>query len=333
VAALFSYPVRVNTESWCPVDIPDAEAFVRSYREIVTPRLRNAVLKTRKPWRKDGWAVGAGYVWLTPKQDGTANEFTLNPGAWEVSGLACKHTVFEPIPDFVWGAWTITSLRATFETRDRSPEAYRSHGTLVLDAGTRSATFGLERHKHTKCAISAYGYLTADALVPRAPEDYGLKESFDPPRFLRVFCTAKDGRHAEDIDVMGPTRLVTEIWDATYAVLARVPDPGTPKRIVKKGDECGEPTTVCGGGLVCISDRRRASGLLKIEKPLRLLGGRDRLTMLLEAGKMRAMGRLRAPVDRRVDRRVRCTPWAPGRARCYCLRREVHAHLRRPLKS
>jgi hypothetical protein len=244
------YPVRVFTTSWCEVVFKDAPQLARHFEQVVTPKVRAAILDAASPYAAnyEGVMLGRGEVWLVHDNDSISAE------SWDIAGVPCANWQLEPIPAWLSGSFAYSSLAEDQGTIDPDPPSRWFAATLTIDLPHEVTHGGLEHPRYWECRPLRFGY---DLKPPEKRSlgafENGFGSSLGHLYFFDLECPMAEGRMGvERFEVIDRSLLVNQANDGFLVFLARV----QPDRAVRHEAAAEQP---CGGaeqcrpGLVCVA--------------------------------------------------------------------------------
>jgi len=244
------YPVRVNTNSWCEVAFKDAPQLAPHFEQVVTPKVRAAILDAAPPFGANihGVMFGRGEVWLTHDND------VINTDSWDIPGMPCTNWKLEPMPAWLSGTFVYSSLAEDQGTIDPDPPSRWFSATLTIDLPGKATHGGLEQTQSWECRPLRFGYeLELPTERSLGAFENGFGSNVGHAYFFDVGCPAPNGRVGIGrFELISRSLLAYQANDGFLIFLARV----RPHRAITHEVAADQP---CGGaeqcrpGLVCVA--------------------------------------------------------------------------------
>jgi hypothetical protein len=249
--ALF-YPVRVNTESRCTTSLTSPKDFLRHFDAILTPKIRRVLEQPDGGPGESGFALGNGEIWFVNDETPMSTAFNLD--VWEIKGLSCEHWQLSPIPAWLNGTWSVSSVAEVGGTSEKDPPTQWNDGSVRIDLTHSKIEIALSRPETEHCKPLRFGVELKDPKV-RGPDAarYGFESALRKNYFFDLECSAGGKRYWQRIDVLG--RSLLSLWgnDAFLVFVKPEATLGRPSKIVAAGQPCGIRSVRCEGGSVCLA--------------------------------------------------------------------------------
>lgn len=274
VASFVRFPLRLDAP-FCPKEITTAKELVARYEQVFTRALVDDILAEQPPYfvRDEHFLVGRqGAVWAWVQGDGRLLISVVN-ATHDVPGLPCVDRVPEPLPDDLWGTWTLRSAAPPVMFPTPSfPWADFSRFSIDLDraASTLTVRWGDEKRV---CRVQSYARRREAGARGRADEVAlgpcpALREAIEPTARVSVHVLEADCSeapalaHGEEIEappvyLTSDGAMIVGLQSAKcegFAVLRRRDEkaPRRPPHLAPRGAACGGEDVRCTAGTICL---------------------------------------------------------------------------------
>jgi hypothetical protein len=242
------YPVTVNTDSWCRISITDSSEFALHVDEIVTPRVRQAILDTRGASTFGGpnLGLGRGEVWLDSDEPGTV----FNSDVWEVPGEECRNWNVEPTPTWLSSTWVFAAVATSQSSTSGLPPSRWEAASVQIDLDARNVEFALTVKSAERCRPLRFGHEKNQPVTRRLdPSFYSYIPENGP--FFDIECSVK-GAHGrvQRLYIRDETSLAA-VGDDGFFVFFRPAGSVRKSTPASKGDPCSSNVSRCRAGLLC----------------------------------------------------------------------------------
>jgi len=241
VAYALPYPVTVNTMSRCTATLGDPRTFSEYENQIVTGKVREALLFDKEPIhdQRHRAMLGSGAVWYVAREANNAR-VTLNVSTWKLPGLPCLNEKPLVLGHDLDGPWVPSSVCQITSRVVVAPRLTR----LTIDGDQLIANITSASEGSIACEIDRFSEIDYQDGIPSEALKCSIGDGTPRGPALTVRC----GGRAERVFVRSDELSLYSRDQSQFIRLRRESRHGS---ALDAGQPCGSVPSGCKVGLIC----------------------------------------------------------------------------------
>jgi hypothetical protein len=240
VAYALPYPITVNTMSGCNATLDDPRTFSKYENQIVTGKVREALLSDKEPihYQRHRAMLGSGAVWYV--QEANKARVTLNVATWKLPGLLCLNEnplVLGHDLDGPWLPSSVCQITSKVVVAARLTRLTIDSDQLV--ANVTSTTVGDQA-----CEIDRFSEIDYQEGIPSEALHCSVGDGTQRGRALTLRCGGRAVRVFVRTDQLS-------LYSLDESQFIRLRRESRREHALDTGQPCGSVSSGCKIGLIC----------------------------------------------------------------------------------